>query len=94
MHVRLGEHVRGVGALQTKGATDWQLAAYVTGFPHDANGLSLARTFESQWQHIPCQHQRILQENVRIAKYLIATWDAKSATSKRERRPLYIQCAV
>lgn len=91
---RLHQHRCQAGALGTIPAADWELAAYVGGFPNDAGGLALARMFETQWQRLPWRAYRSLPETVRIGRYLISTWDAKAAAADKERVPLFMESNV
>ena len=58
--------------MNTHKEQDWQVAAFVHGFPSSGDGVSKSKKFEADWQHYPCPECRPLHQTVHIARYLVA----------------------
>ena len=94
MERRLRQHRTNQGAEQTKGTYDWVLVMYVCGFPAGTPGLSVAKQFETQWQHTPWTEHRSLADSANLAAYLISLWAKRAAAAGTKPLPLVLEAQV
>lgn len=72
------------GAINTYHETDWQVAAYVIGFPESRAGRSLAYAFEKRWQTFPTAACRHVAGSTDIARCLIAAFHTAGTVLRLE----------